>query len=446
MTVSAPLGPDPHAGLRITLLYWVYDALWTLALLLTSPWWIVRSLLHGPTRRMVRGRLTLNLKHFAPASGMPRVLVHGVSVGEVKAAKSLVTELSKSCEVVVSSSTNTGMLVARQCYPEYKVVRFPVDHMWPVTRFMNRVQPSYVVLMELELWPNFLRKANRLEVPVAIVSGRITPSSHTSYRRFGTTLPQFHRITVFAVQDEEHARRFADLAGSRERVVITGNVKIDGLDTGQVLDDDSLEELRRFVGGEPGQFVLVAGSTHDPEEGLVATAFRQADPDARMILVPRHPERGRAVLSELAALGLGAQLLTELRAGREEVDKTQALIVDTIGELERIYSLADVVFVGGTLVPHGGQNMLEPAALGKTVLHGPHVDNFTQEAGLLEAAGGSRIVRDSAQLAEVLGELLKDEAQRKLMGKAGRKAVEAQKGATARSLRVLADRCGLRLY
>jgi len=445
MTVSAPLGPDPHAGLRITLLYWVYDVLWTMALLLTSPWWIVRSLMHAPTWRMVRGRLTLNLKHLAPATGMPRILVHGVSVGEVKAAKSLVAELSKSCEVVVSSSTNTGMLVARQCYPEYKVVRFPVDHMWSVARFMNRVQPSCVVLMELEIWPNFLRKANRLEVPVAIVSGRITPSSHTSYQRFGTTLPQFHRITVFAVQDEEHAGRFADLAGSRERVVITGNVKIDGLDTSPVVDSHSLDELRHFVGGEPGQSVLVAGSTHDPEEGLVAKAFRQADPGARMILVPRHPERGRAVLSDLAALGLGAQLLTELRAGREVLDKTQALIVDTIGELEGIYSLADVVFVGGSLVPHGGQNMLEPAALGRVVLHGPHVDNFTQEAGLLEKAGGSRIVRDSAHLAEVLKELLSDEAQRRLMGQAGREAVEAQKGATARSLRVLADRCGLRL-
>jgi 3-deoxy-D-manno-octulosonic-acid transferase len=299
--------------------------------------------------------------------------------------------------------------------------------------------------MELEIWPNFLRKANRLEVPVAIVSGRITPSSHTSYRRFGTTLPQFHRITVFAVQDEEHARRFADLAGSRERVVITGNVKIDGLDTGQLVDDDVLAELRGLVDAQPGQFVLVAGSTHDPEEGLVAKAFRQAAPGARVLLVPRHPERGRAVLSDLAEQGMGGQLLTDLRAGREELDTARALVVDTIGELESIYRLADVVFVGGSLVPHGGQNMLEPAALGRAVVHGPHVENFTQEARLLEKAGGSRLVHDSSHLAEVLEQLLKDPVQRELMGQAGREAVEAQKGATARTLRVLADRCGLRL-
>jgi 3-deoxy-D-manno-octulosonic-acid transferase len=394
---------------------------------------------------MVQGRLTLSLKPLPPAPERPRVLVHGVSVGEVKAAKSLVAELSKTCEVVISSSTNTGMRVARQCYPDYQVVRFPVDHMWPVTRFMNRVQPSCVILMELEIWPNFLRKANRLEVPVAIVSGRITPSSHTSYRRFGTTLPQFPRITVFAVQDEEHAQRFADLAGSRERVVITGNVKIDGLDTGQLVDDGVLAELRGLVDAQPGQFVLVAGSTHDPEEGLVAKAFRQAAPGARVILVPRHPERGRAVLSDLAEQGMGGQLLTDLRAGREELDTARALIVDTIGELESIYRLADVVFVGGSLVPHGGQNMLEPAALGRAVVHGPHVENFTQEARLLEKAGGSRIVRDPSHLAEVLEQLLKDPVQRELMGQAGREAVEAQKGATARTLRVLADRCGLRL-
>jgi 3-deoxy-D-manno-octulosonic-acid transferase len=228
-------------------------------------------------------------------------------------------------------------------------------------------------------------------------------------------------------------------------VIITGNVKIDGLDTGQPVDDEALAELRGFVSAKEGQSVLVAGSTHDPEEGLVAKAFRRADPSARMVLVPRHPERGRAVLSDLAGQGVSGQLLTELRAGREEVDTTRALIVDTIGELERLYGLADVVFVGGSLVPHGGQNMLEPAALGRAVLHGPHVENFSQEARLLEKAGGSLIVRDPEHLADVLEQLLQDEGQRKLMGQAGREAVEAQKGATARTLRVLADRCGLSL-
>jgi 3-deoxy-D-manno-octulosonic-acid transferase len=217
------------------------------------------------------------------------------------------------------------------------------------------------------------------------------------------------------------------------------------LDTGQLVDDGVLAELRGLVDAQPGQFVLVAGSTHDPEEGLVAKAFRQAAPGARVILVPRHPERGRAVLSDLAEQGMGGQLLTDLRAGREELDTARALIVDTIGELESIYRLADVVFVGGSLVPHGGQNMLEPAALGRAVVHGPHVENFTQEARLLEKAGGSRIVRDPSHLAEVLEQLLKDPVQRELMGQAGREAVEAQKGATARTLRVLADRCGLRL-
>ena len=442
MSVSASLGPDSHAGVRIAMLYGVYDTLWTLALILTSPWWVFRSLMHPPTRCMVRERLTLNLKSMPATTGRPRVLIHGVSVGEVKAAKSLVAALSKTCEVVVSSSTNTGMQVALQSYPEHRVVRFPVDHLWSVTRFMGRVQPTSVVLMELEIWPNFLRKAHGLGIPVAIVSGRITPSSHASYRRFGKTLPQFQRITVFAVQDEEHARRFADLAGSRERVVITGNVKIDGLNTGPPAADATLEELREFVGATPGQSVLVAGSTHDPEEGLVCEAICQADPSARRVLVPRHPERGRAIRASLAAQGFGAQLLTDLRAGRTELDTDQALIVDTIGELERLYSLADVVFVGGSLVPHGGQNMLEPAALGKAVVYGNHVDNFTQEARLLENAGGSMRVRDPEHLAEVLEQLLKDGPRRKRMGQAGRAAVEAQKGATARTLKVLSEYCG----
>ncbi len=442
---ALPLGRDPNTGVRITMLYGIYDLLWSVALLLTSPWWVFRSLFHSPTWSMVRGRLTLNLKPLAPpCTGVQRILIHGVSVGEVKAAQSLVAALKEQCEVVISASTNTGMQVARQLYPDLDVVRFPIDHMWPVTRFMRRVQPSVVVLMELEVWPNFLRKSNRLGVPVAIASGRITEASHASYRRFGTTLPQFNRISVFAVQNEQHAARFADLAGSRERVVVTGNVKIDGLAVGAVPDGEALQKLRALVAGGSGRPVLVAGSTHAPEERMAFGAFRRAAPHARIVIVPRHPNRAASVVEDLAVHGAAPQRLTALRSGEQTLDLDQPLIVDTIGELECIYSLADLVFVGGSLVPHGGQNVLEPAARGKAVLHGPHVDNFLQETVLLEQAGGSWVVASEAELERATESLVGDQERRERMGAAGMDAVEAQKGATLRTLRILRRRLALK--
>ncbi|MEE8469429.1 MAG: 3-deoxy-D-manno-octulosonic acid transferase [Planctomycetota bacterium] len=439
--VPPPLGRDPNPGLRITLLYWIYDIIWSLALLATSPWWLVRCLFDREFCAMVKGRLTLTLPELPPPGERPRVLVHGVSVGEVKASQSIVRALEADYDVVVSASTNTGMQVARQLYPELPVVRFPIDHMLFVSRFLLRVSPALVVLMELEIWPNFLRKANRRGIPVAILSGRITEKSFQNYKKFGSTLPQFNRITVFGAQDERYAERFRNLARSAERVVVTGNVKVDGLRSGPVPHDTRFRELQRLAGSAPGQPVLVAGSTHEPEEVWVHGAFLEGAPGARVILVPRHPERGASVVDALAARGARAQRLTDLRAGRERPDPQRPLVVDTIGELERIYGLADLVFVGGSLVPHGGQNMLEPAAQGCPVLYGPHVDNFAQEAALLEDAGGARRVADAAHLARAVQELLADPAARDRMAQAGVRAVEDQKGATARTLKVLSERC-----
>ena len=440
-SVPAPLGRDPNPGLWITFLYSVYDVLWTLLIVLTSPWWLVRGLSDSGFRHMVGGRLTLSLPELPARGERLRVLVHGVSVGEVKASQSIVEALARDCEVVVSASTDTGMQVARQLYPEIEVVRFPLDHMLIVSRFMRRVQPDCVVLMELEIWPNFLRKANRLGVPVAVVSGRITEASFENYKKFGSTLPQFNRISLFAAQDERYAARFAELSRSEERVVVSGNVKMDGLHTGPVPHDEAFRELERLAGGRPGQPVLVAGSTHDPEEVWVHRAFREGAPGARVILVPRHPERAASVVEALAADGAQAQRLTTLREGGEAPDPDRPLVVDTIGELERVYGLADLVFVGGSLVPHGGQNMCEPAAQGRPVLFGPHVGNFAQEAALLEDAQGARRLADADALAAAVAELLDDERARERMAAQGVRVVQAQKGATERTLVHLRERC-----
>lgn len=441
LPVPPPLGRDPNPGLRVTALYGLYGLLWVAAMVVASPWWLGRSLVDQSFRRMVLERLTFRLPRLPARPGRQRILVHGVSVGEVKASKSLVAALRGEYEVVVSASTNTGIHVARQLYADLTVLRFPFDPMPLVSRFLHRVRPACVVLLELEIWPNFLRKANRLGIPVAIVSGRITEDSFRNYKRFGSTLPQFNRITLFAAQDERYAARFIELARSPDRVVVTGNVKVDGLRTGRPPRDDAYAELEDLVAGRPGQVVLVAGSTHEPEEVWVHDAFREGAPGGRIVLVPRHPERAPWVVAALSASGARAQRLTDLRERREPPDPDRPLVVDTIGELERLYGLADVVFVGGSLVAHGGQNVLEPAAQGRPVLFGPHVSNFAQEAALLEEAGGARRVADAGELAAAVAELAADAGARRRMARAGVAAVERQKGATSRTLATLRERC-----
>lgn len=434
----APILSDPNPGVLRGLLHGFYDLLWLVAIGLSAPWWGWRCLRKPAFRRMVRQRLGWTAPRLA-LSDRPRVLVHGVSVGEVKSAAALVRALrarDPDTEVVISTTTDTGLEVAKKLYPDLVVVRFPLDLGVCVESFLERVAPTVVVLVELEIWPNFLRTCNRKGLPIAVVNGRIRSESYSSYRVF-RFLPQFNRISLFCVQQADYARRFLELSGDPGRVLVTGNLKVDGLDVGR---RDPGDELLRLLGGRSEQPVLVCGSTHEPEERLLVEAWRSATPEARLVLVPRHPPRVPAIVEELASLGVRVQLLTELRSG-EEPDPARPVVVDTVGELERIYGLADLVFVGGSLVPHGGQNMLEPAASGCPVLYGPSVENFQQEASLLEDAGASRRLRDAAELPSVLRECLDDPAARSRMGQAGLETVRAQRGATDLTLQALAERC-----
>lgn len=439
----APILRDPNPGPFRALLHSGYDALWLLALIVLGPWFVVRALFDRAFRRMALERLCLDAPPSAPPG--PRLLIHGVSVGEVKGAAPLVRELNQRCpglEIVISTTTETGLEVARQLYPNTTIVRFPLDLSPCVARFIERTRPLAIVLIELEIWPNFLRQANRAGIPVAVVNGRITQKSFARYRWFRRSLPQFNRISLFCVQLEEYAQRFRDLGGQPERVLVTGNMKADGLmrETSAELAL-KVDELTRRLAPRPGQLVLVAGSTHASEERWFVQAGRAALPDARLVVVPRHPTRANEVVRDLEQLGAGAQLLTSLRRGAQAADPRVPVVVDTIGELEAVYELADIVFVGGSLIAHGGQNMLEPAARGRAVLYGPHVDNFRQEAALLETAGASVRVRDVRGLEQALRELGLDAARRRAMGEAGRRAVVVQRGATRLTLEALLSRC-----
>jgi 3-deoxy-D-manno-octulosonic-acid transferase len=435
--LAPPLRSDPFRGVFAALLYAFYDLSWLVAAVLGSPWLAWCCLRRPGFARMLRERL-------APprlSAARQRVLVHGVSVGEIKGAVPLVRELAArhpELDIAISTTTDTGLAVARSLFPERTVVRFPADLSWVVRRFLRAIGPRCVILVELEVWPNFLREANRAGIPLAVVNGRITDRSHARYRWFRHLLPQFARISLFCVQGEAYARRFLDLGADPRRLLLTGNLKADGLRTGR---QDPGAELRRLIGPARDQQVIVAGSTHAGEELAVLEAVREQVPGARVILVPRHPPRCADLARELAAAGFRVQRLTELRAGAQTPDPKRPVIVDTIGELERVYALADIVFVGGSLVPHGGQNVLEPAAQGLPVVFGPHMHNFTQEARLLLDAQAAVQLVDAGRLGEVIGRLARNAGLCARMGEAALAAAERQKGATVLTLRALAATC-----
>jgi 3-deoxy-D-manno-octulosonic-acid transferase len=436
----SPILSDPNRGWMRWVLHSFYGAIWWTAILLGSPWWLVRSSYDRDFRQMVLGRLGFGLPKPPLPGENQRVLIHGVSVGEVKAAQALVLQLEEErpdLEVVISTVTDTGLRIATELYPGRKILRFPVDPGWIVSRFLRRVAPTAVVLVELEIWPNFLRAANRAGIPVAVVNGRITERSFRSYCKFRNLLPQFNRISLYCVQGEQYGERFRSLSDSPERILITGNVKADSLGDGKVAAGD---DRQRLLEGRAGQLILCAGSTHDDEESTLVKLWREHFSELRLILVPRHPRRSSAIIETLLAIGEPCQLLSELRGGLEP-DPLQPVLVDSIGELESIYGLSDLVFVGGSLVPHGGQNMLEPASQGLPVVYGPHVDNFTLEAGLLEQAGAAVRVASPAELAATLLELMASRERRERMARAGLKVVQSQKGATRRTLDALCAVC-----
>jgi 3-deoxy-D-manno-octulosonic-acid transferase len=441
--IPAPITSLPPIGLRRRALQIFYDAAIGVVWLTLLPVFLVCGLFKPRMARKALSLSTWGLVKLPPADrSRQRVLVHGVSVGEIKASQSLVTALGERYEVVVSAFSDTGLQVARQLYPELEIVRYPFDFFPLVQRFWRRVRPDFVLLMELEAWPCFLRAANRRGAPVAVVSGRITPESFRRYRMFGQ-IPEFERISVFAAQDQAYAARFGALAGSSDRVVVTGNVKADGLMTNEA-NDPALEALR-LAAGNP-DFVILAGSTHEPEEELFVKAALGAAAKAKLIVVPRHPDRSEGVaeaIGQLLPSGSCVERLSQLRASGKSGSQGAVLVVDTIGELERLYGLADIVFIGGSLIPHGGQNMMEPAAQGCAVLYGPHVQNFLNETAMLEKAGAARRVADPADLEAALKELVAQPELRLRMGEAGRKAVMAERGATKATLEALRMRCGL---
>ncbi|EIK54833.1 3-deoxy-D-manno-octulosonic-acid transferase [Stutzerimonas stutzeri TS44] len=387
--------------------------------------------------RRIGERFAIGLPAFKPGG----IWVHAVSVGESIAAAPLIRELlarHPDLPITITCMTPTGSERIRALFgAEIDVGRvqhcyLPYDLPWAAARFLQRARPRLAVVMETELWPNHIHQCARRGIPLALANARLSERSARGYARFARlTAPMLSELSLIAVQTAAEAERFLALGARAECVEVTGSIKFD-----LTIDPALLAragELRTQWGAAQRP-VWIAASTHAGEDEIALAAHRQLlarDPQALLILVPRHPERFAAMAELCRQQGFATVRRSQ---GEDVTAHTQVLLGDTMGELLFLYALADIAFVGGSLVPNGGHNLLEPAALGKPVLSGPHLFNFLEIAAQLRDAGALREVQDAEQLADAVGALWRDPAAAQRMRDAGLAVLKANQGALQRLL------------
>ena len=428
----------------------------------------------------------------------PAIWLHAVSVGEVLVLRTILPRLREAIpnsEFWISTTTHTGYAVAIEKYPDCRVIYFPLDFTWAVRSALKRVRPSLIVLVELELWPNFIREAAAQSIPLVLINGRMSEKSYRGYRRIRPLMAGlwggFARI---AVQTEEYRRRLVELGAPRHRLTVTGSTKYDGLETDR--GNARTSEIRIGFGIREDETVFIAGSTQAPEESFAIEtylALRERYHALRLVLVPRHQERFDEVAALVQSRGLPLLRRSVIKAAHREGEapaephassgpltpalspsavsppkaksmvgergqnseprlRTDAsspasaqpelrppapgpiLLLDTLGELGAAWGLADIAFVGGSLTPRGGQNMIEPAAYAAAVLFGPNTANFRQVVELLLSEQAARVVDSPEELTRVVSEFLENPSLARQLGETAQRLVLQQQGATARTV------------
>ncbi|MGE5624059.1 MAG: lipid IV(A) 3-deoxy-D-manno-octulosonic acid transferase [Bacillota bacterium] len=410
---------------------------YTLALLLLAPfafvWFAWRALRQTGSPDKLGERLGSS-PYLHPGTA---IWVHGASVGEIRAAAPLVQALHRKYPdrpLLVTTFTATGRQHARKLFGEKVVVSLiPYDLPFFVSRFLNCTQPAVAVILETEIWPNLYAALAKRRVPLLLVSARLSARAFQRYQGLpfaSLARSALSKAKLIAVQSEADAARFRALGAREDQLSVMGNLKFD-VQAGPELVEAGQALRQKLFGGAS---VWVAGSTREGEEPLLLEAFRRVlekHPDSILVLAPRHPERANAVAAAITAAGLGFRRLS---AGEVSLKPGEVLLVDVLGQLMRFFAAGDVAFVGGTLVPVGGHNLLEPAALGLPVLAGPHLDNVRDVAEMMQEAGVLTRVDDSATLADAAAWLLGNPAMRKSVGEMARAKVMQNRGALDRAL------------
>lgn len=430
----------------------VTDAVYYLLCLLLAPVLIYKVLGREKYRRHFPERFGGVPRPLGPTTatnGRPVIWVHAVSLGEVRAAEPIVAALEKrlpKAEIVVSATTMTGREAAKTAFPGRLTFQFPLDFSWAVGRALRRIKPSAVVLIELEVWPNFVRQCELRHIPVVVANGRMTATSAGSYARARPVLGfMFRALRLALVQTQSYAERFAKVGVNPNHIHVVGTVKYDGVSLDPAQTATHRAEWRRRLGAADDEFVFVAGSTHPPEhETIVATwrTLRAEGVSVRLVLVPRHPEKPDPVRffeRENIPFVRQSQLATNASGNTTAVPADAVVFGDVVGTLAKLYAAADVAFVGKSLIADGGgQNPLEPAAMGVPTVVGPSMENFAEPMEDLLARRAVRQIASADELTAAVRGILSDVTVRDNLGNAAREAVREGKGAADRTAALIA--------
>jgi len=444
---------------------YLLNLIYLLLLLVSLPWLVVQSVRKGKYREGYAAKFLGLVPR--RTSGKKCLWLHAVSVGEVNLLAPLLKRIQEErpdWECVISTTTTTGMALAKKKYAGYAVFYCPLDFSWATAAAMRRIRPDALVLAELELWPNLIWAAKQYGARVAVINGRLSEHSFRGYCRIRPLLaPLMRQIDLVAAQDDTYAERFRHLGARAEAVQVTGSMKYDGAQTDR--GNPNTRHLAALAGISGDDIVLLAGSTQEPEEAMAVDTFRELSrqwPALRLILVPRHPDRFGAVAKLLDASGIPWQRRTSLtdttkaNDAPRQIGKPVAplpsplfplpsplshriLLVDVVGELGAWWGTAQIAFVGGSMGRRGGQNMIEPAAYGAAVSFGPNTWNFRDIVTAILAQNAAVVVNDGEQFAQFVRRCL---GQRDFAAGLGRRAqafVRSQFGATERTVGLLAD-------
>jgi 3-deoxy-D-manno-octulosonic-acid transferase len=375
------------------------------------------------------------------------IWLHAVSVGEVNAAKTIVAELTKrfpDFEIVISTTTDTGFARASSLFSEnYQIFYFPFDFTWVMRRAFTNIQPVMCLLMELEVWPNFVDIAQRIGVPVIVINGRISDKSFSGYKKIKPFAKKiFGKISLVLAQTNEYAQRFRQLGTSDNKVIVTGSLKYDTAQISDKIDGSDILAAQLNIGNE---HLWVAGATGNEEEKklldvYIELKYQEQFGDLRLVIVPRKPERFDEVAQLIKDRKLPLVRYSQINNGSNHVsiDNRAVILGDTMGDLRKFYSLATIIFVGRSLVPMGGSDMMEAAALGKCTIFGPHTFNFKQTVDALLANKGAIMVEDENDLLKVLERCLLEPDYARKIAKNGQDVIRKNQGATAKSIEQIA--------
>ena len=415
----------------------VLDLLYLLAGLAYSPFILYRAIRYGRYRAGWAQRFG-KISRRNPEKKC--IWIHAVSVGEVNAAMTIVRELEErfgDFEIVISTTTDTGFARATNLFSrEHEVFYFPFDFSWAMHRAFGNIRPAICLLMELEIWPNFISTAKRSGVPVVVVNGRISDKSYAGYKRIKPfTSKIFGKISLVLAQTDQYARRFREIGAGN--VIVTNSLKYDTAQITDKVDGADALAAQLNIGGER---LWVVGGTGPGEEQIILDVFKNLKQsgqfeDLRLVIVPRKPERFDEVARTIADAGFDSIRYSEFKNTDAGCSERPAVILgDTMGDLRKFYSLATIIFVGRSFVPMGGSDMMEAAALGKCTIFGPHAFNFRQTVDSLLAGNGAIMVNDGDELLRTMQKCLLEPDYARDIARNGQDDIKSNQGATARSI------------